>query len=364
MNIKKTHKIATILTIISLIVWWVWATKAEDIIDFDVFQQQTKQEDLSTISKIQQLKYMRYISQQECFYTKENTNTYIITPSCLFGNKLPQLPLGQALEILWPHIETFNTVYNEYAQSFMYEWTSPILTKTYDIFPKTTAEKIALAKAELQHKKLKINIYALAVQSIKQANFYVVYRDISPLKRCTKQNYFVALNILNNKIIQPGEILNLNQEIANAQGYCKWSGRKDLMFYGGVCGVSTQLFRASLLSPQITITKRFGHNERLVPYYSEYVFGDDAAMYEMSKQFEIKNQSDNELYIKYLQKNGGVYLAIITPEKSNQWVIIKKSQGEWLKAEVQREIYQGKTDMLIKKDSFISTYIKKIYTTQ
>lgn len=90
------------------------------------------------------------------------------------------------------------------------------------------------------------------------------------------------------------------------------------MFYGGVCGAATQLFRASLLSPQISIIKRYGHSQRLVPYYSEYVFGDDAAIYEMSKQFEIKNQSLNEVYIKYLQKNGGVYLAIITPEKDTK----------------------------------------------
>lgn len=364
MNIKKTHKIATILTIISLIVWWVWATKAEDIIDFDVFQQQTKQEDLSTISKIQQLKYMRYINQQECFYAKEDTDTYIITPSCLFENKLPQLPLAQALEILWPHVEAFNTVYNESAQSFIYEWTSPIITKAYDIFPKTTAEKIALAKAEIQDKRLKIDIYAIALHSIKQANFYVVYRDISPLKRCTKQNYFVALNVLNNKVIQPGATLNLNQEIANAQGYCKGSGRKDLMFYGGVCGASTQLFRASLLSPQVTISKRYGHSQRLVPYYSEYVFGDDAAMYEMNKQFEIQNQSTSELYIKYLQKDGGVYLAIITPQKDKKWVTINKFQTQKLKATVEKHIYEEEPKNRIDGQTFISTYIQKEHNTR
>jgi hypothetical protein len=364
MNIKNVQKIATIFIIIGSTWLWQHAVYAEDIIDFDVFQKQAKQENISKMPKIQQLKYIRYINQKECFYAKEDTDMYIITPSCLFGNKLPQVPLTQALEIIWPHIEAFNTIYNESAQSFVYEWTNPILNKTYDILPKTIAEKIALAKAEKENKKIKISIYALAVESIKQANFYVVYRDISPLKRCTKQNYFVALNALNNKVIQPGETLNLNQEIANAQGYCKGSGRKDLMFYGGVCGASTQLFRASLLSPQVTISKRYGHSQRIVPYYSEYIFGDDAAMYEMSKQFEIKNQSNNELYIKHLEKNGGVYLAIITPQKDKKWVIINKFETQKLKATVEKNIYEREPKNIIDEQKFLSTYTQKEYNTR
>lgn len=364
MNIKNIYKIATIFIIIGSISLWKHTAHAEDIIDFEVFQKQAEQEDISKIPKIQQLKYMRYIIQQDCFYSKEDASTYIITPSCLFQNKLPQLPLAQALEILWPHIESFNTVYNESAQSFVYEWTSPIVSKKYDIFPKTTAEKIALVKAQLQNQKIKIESYALALHSIKQANFYVVYRDISPLKRCTKQNYFVALNILNNKVIQPWATLNLNQEIANAQWYCKGSGRKDLMFYGGVCGAATQLFRVSLLSPQIDISKRYGHSQRLVPYYSEYVFGDDAAMYEMSKQFEIKNQSTDELYIKYLQKNGGVYLAVITPQKDKKWVSINKFQTQKLKATVEKNIYEWEPKNIIDGQKFLSTYTQKEYNTR
>jgi len=121
MNIRNIYKIATIFMVIMSIFRRKNTVFAEDIIDFDLFQKQAKQEDISKISKIQQLKYMRYISQKDCFYNQEDTHTYTITPSCLFQDKLPQLPLSQALEILWPHIETFNTVYNESAQSFVYE---------------------------------------------------------------------------------------------------------------------------------------------------------------------------------------------------------------------------------------------------
>lgn len=115
------YRIARIFIIIGSVLLLQHTANAEDIIHFDVFQKQAAQENISEIPKIQQLKYMRYINQQDCFYSKEDANTYIITPSCLFQNKLPQLPLAQALEIIWPHIETFNTVYNESAQSFVYE---------------------------------------------------------------------------------------------------------------------------------------------------------------------------------------------------------------------------------------------------
>jgi hypothetical protein len=41
-------------------------------------------------------------------------------------------------------------------------------------------------------------------------------------------------------------------------------------------------------------------------------------MYEMSKQFEIKNQSSDKIYIKYLAKNDGIFLVIMTPKKDTQ----------------------------------------------
>ncbi|MBO7505104.1 hypothetical protein J6T66_02960 [bacterium] len=44
-----------------------------------------------------------------------------------------------------------------------------------------------------------------------------------------------------------------------------------LSFYGGVCGMVSQLFRVSLLDPDISINKRFSHNERFVQYYGENI---------------------------------------------------------------------------------------------
>jgi len=60
--------------------------------------------------------------------------------------------------------------------------------------------------------------------------------------------------------------------------------------------------------PDIEIVKRYPHSIRLVPYYSDYVFGDDAAIYEMSKQFEIKNNSNHTTYFKVLKQDNASYL--------------------------------------------------------
>jgi vancomycin resistance protein YoaR len=53
--------------------------------------------------------------------------------------------------------------------------------------------------------------------------------------------------------------------------------------------MTAQVFRTALIHPSIAIVKRRPHNERFVQYYGAEVGGDDAAVYEMSKQFEIKN---------------------------------------------------------------------------
>ncbi len=70
------------------------------------------------------------------------------------------------------------------------------------------------------------------------------------------------------------------------------------MFYQGICGVSSMAFRASILDPDITITKRSSHAKWYAQYYGKKVVGDDASMYEDIKEFEIRNDSSTPLIIK------------------------------------------------------------------
>ena len=352
------------LSIATLLCVSFWTTYAEEILNFSEYQKNIKTIATGNISPSKALQQIVQAKNLPCTYEKENKNMYIISPICLLKNELPQIEYKEAIDYLWQYIDSFNTIYNEASQNFSYQGTTPIFTKDYEILPKTLEEKLTLIRLQNQWKKIRIHKSSLAYQTIKKTNFYTVYKDTSILKRCTKQNYTVALNRINGKVVWSGESLNLNKEIMKLKWYCKRSWPQDLLFYGGVCGFATQLFRTSLLVPTIEITKRYAHNEWLVPYYSDYIFGDDAALYQMNKQLEIKNLGENEMYFKVLKKENGNYFVIITPEKTNQWVIIQKTEGEGLTAKVQREIYQEKTDMIIKRDVFESTYIKKTYTTQ
>ena len=364
MTIRKTSKISMILVITTIVLGCIGSTTADNIMNFSEYQKEVNGIQTKNISKTQTLQQIMKAKNMPCEYTGETKDTYIVSPSCLLKNDLPQIAFKEAIDYLRPHIESFNTVYNDTEQTFSYQGTSPIFTMNYEILPKTVEEKLTLIYLQNIWKKLRIHKSSIAYQIIKRANFYTAYKNTSILKRCTKQNYTVALNQIDGKILWSGWILNLNKEIMNLNGYCKWWWPQDLLFYWWVCWFATQLFRTSLLVPTIKITKRYAHSERLVPYYSDYVFWDDAALYQMNKQLEIKNIGESELYFKVLDKWNGNYFVIITSEKNTQWVIISKKQTKKLAWEVQRTIYKGSSDIIIKKDSFTSTYVKKNYVAR
>ena len=117
MTIWNTIKISIILGMIGMASGRT-TTQAQDIIDFDVFQKTIPS---TQLSRTQQLRYIKYISNQECRYSKEKGDTYLITPSCLFQDKLPKIGFQEALAYLRKHIDSFNTVYNEASQTFTYE---------------------------------------------------------------------------------------------------------------------------------------------------------------------------------------------------------------------------------------------------
>ena len=70
------------------------------------------------------------------------------------------------------------------------------------------------------------------------------------------------------------------------------------MFYMGICGVSSMAYRASILNPNVTISKRASHLQRFTRYYGDDIYGDDAAIYELTKQFEIVNNSDQTMIMR------------------------------------------------------------------
>ncbi|MDR0860656.1 MAG: VanW family protein [Candidatus Peribacteria bacterium] len=222
----------------------------------------------------------------------------------------------------------------------------------------------------------------MAHYRIDQLTFYVSEKDISRLSRCNTQNYSLALQRIDNYLLKPGESFNANRELAKVKGYCTGRGGKDYLFYGGVCGMTAQVFRTTLIHPDIEIVKRHPHNEWFVQYYGEEIGGDDAAIYEMSKQFEIKNAGTEDIYFKVKWGEGSTQLVAVSPH-NDQRVEITKHPINALNITLERTIraeksenekllpslpFSGlpteKTQELVKTETFPSTYIRKNYETR
>lgn len=132
------------------------------------------------------------------------------------------------------------------------------------------------------------------------------------------------MDTMDGYLFRSGESFNANHELRKIKSYCTGRGENNFLFYGGVCGMTAQLFRISLLTPGIEITKRHPHSEWFVQYYGENIGGDDAAIYEMSKQFEINNASTYDIYFRVKWDGDQSFLVAISPT-TNQRVQIKKT---------------------------------------
>lgn len=145
--------------------------------------------------------------------------------------------------------------------------------------------------------------------------------------------------------------------------------------------MTAQLFRTAIIHPSIEIVQRHPHNEWFVQYYGEDVGGDDAAIYQMSKQFEIKNAGQNDIYFRTKKVEDETFLVAISP-RSSQWVEIKKETLSDLSAKLERKIWdhqvesdillpslvpsigsnlEREEDQLLKEESYVSYYAKKNY---
>ena len=70
------------------------------------------------------------------------------------------------------------------------------------------------------------------MDTIKDYRFYSVKKDVSNQGKCSKTNYKVALSALDKLYIQPQQSFNINEKIANLNGYCRGKSKNDYLFYG------------------------------------------------------------------------------------------------------------------------------------
>jgi hypothetical protein len=318
----------------------------------------------------------------QCGFRQEGA-TYRIEASCVLQGNLPKLETKQVVDLLRNDIIGRSEVYQPFEMSYRYYGSTPTFaTNTPNILDSSTTSQQTLAKLAKQGNEISFTKTELARYRANQLAFYVSEKDLSLLSRCNTQNYTLALQRIDGYLLKPGTSFNANRELAKVKGYCTGRGEKNFLFYGGVCGMTAQVFRTTIIHPNIAILKRHPHNERFVQYYGENAGGDDAAIYELSKQFEIKNTGDYDIYFKVKWLGSGTQLVAISPRTAQRVEITKHPISE-LKIDLERTIRTKEetentispffpfstiqtenTDQPLQTETFSSTYLRKNYETR
>lgn len=259
---------------------------------------------------------------------------------CFLLGEYPVIWFEDAVQLVRDKVDTIDKVYDIRLSDFSF-WGSEV--RSSNITPlskyKNTLQNtfsIDNWKTTIISTKVEIPLESFAMEQFKQYAVVAADRDISLYGDCAKQNFMVWMSAMEHIVLQPGESRNANNTFAYLPGYCKGDGETEYMFYQGICGVSSMAYRASLLNPNIAITKRASHSKWYTRYYGEDIYGDDASLYEDIKQFEIRNDSQDIMLIKSKLIGDRPYLVMIHPQRLPSIVHIQKKQTGELSAQITR----------------------------
>jgi vancomycin resistance protein YoaR len=176
------------------------------------------------------------------------------------------------------------------------------------------------------------------------------------------KNINVAANKISSTLLKPGEefsFVNTLGKVDARNGYLPElviKGTKTIPEYGGgICQVSTTLFRAAL-NAGLPITERRNHSY-IVNYYGKP--GLDATIYLPRPDFRFQNDTNNHILIQHYIVGTTLYYEIYGTStgrtaKTIEPVVLESSPDGSMKTVAYREIYEG--DVMIKRDVFYSTY--------
>ena len=129
-------------------------------------------------------------------------------------------------------------------------------------------------------------------------------------------NVTTSNKILNNTIVPPGEEFSFNKAIGEVsqrtgfqQAYVIRSGATVLGDGGGVCQVSTTLFRA-LLDSGINITKRKAHSYRVSYYELNQEPGFDATVYSGDVDLRFINDTSHHILLTFQDNPQQKYMTV------------------------------------------------------
>ncbi len=176
------------------------------------------------------------------------------------------------------------------------------------------------------------------------------------------KNINVAANKISSTLLKPGEefsFVNTLGKVDARNGYLPElviKGNKTIPEYGGgICQVSTTLFRAAL-NAGLPIIERRNHSY-VVNYYGKP--GLDATIYLPKPDFKFQNDTNHHILIQHYIVGTILYYEIYGTStgktaKTIEPVVLESSPDGSMKTVAYREIYEGEN--MIKRDAFYSTY--------
>lgn len=180
-------------------------------------------------------------------------------------------------------------------------------------------------------------------------------------------NVRLAAEIINGKILAPGEIFSFNETVGKRT---KERGFKEAGIYvngtldtgvgGGICQVSTTLYNAVLLS-DLEVIERSNHS-LTVPYVP---LSRDAAVSWGTKDFKFRNNTDHYMYIHAASTNNTITFDLFST-KSNKTVqlistVLSKTDAP-VKVEEDPTLEMGKEIVVDKGHrGYRSTLTKKVF---
>lgn len=290
-----------IWTIALCIVVWGW---------LHVFQiwKVSSQYDYDVSNDLEVLDSLLYRNSQRC----ERYDRWTMFIGTVWCTELPQMTASEVLWVLAPFVGDVTTEYDALSREFSYtpskllfkDWFVDSLQVLQEKFTSDENDDIRLIPKVL-----------IAYDQLDQFKFVASVRDTTIYWPCRKQNYDLAMNMLDGQNLEPQELLNINKLIAYQPGYCTW-GWKEYQFYSGVCGWSTQLFWNAILHPWLEVVERRSHGKRYAGFYGSSVMGDDSSIYESAKELIIKNASDTDIAFKTFLRESDTNTVLLSAWRS------------------------------------------------
>lgn len=170
-------------------------------------------------------------------------------------------------------------------------------------------------------------------------------------------NIELASSRVNSALIAPGEEFSFNQrvgEISGATGYRTAyvisGGRTVLGDGGGVCQVSTTVFRAAM-SAGLPITERWAHAYRVGYYEQNSKPGIDATVYSPSKDLRFLNDTSEHILIQLINDPKNLHLVVEIYGTSDGRVASVGTPKVWGVSPPPPDIYQDDPSLPVGKIS-------------